>query len=137
MDSGDALHHLQTGPFKYAHIGTKARNHADSRPTLRIGVHAIYLTAPLDAKAWTQVQTRLPSRLQPHLMAIVYGYAVEVLTRTERHERQPCHPLHDHLQSLRLVVRRRLARGRLYRQCEASRGPPPTRSQRPAWRWHQ
>src|SRR6516162_9252571 len=43
MDSGDILHHLQTGPFKYVHIGTKARNHADSRPTLRIGVHAIYL----------------------------------------------------------------------------------------------
>src|SRR5262245_20244098 len=36
----------------------KARHHADSRPALRIGAHAIYLTAPHHAQAWTQVQTR-------------------------------------------------------------------------------
>src|SRR5215468_3671059 len=101
MDSGDALHHLQTGPFKYVHIGTKARNHADSRPTLRIGVHAIYLTAPLDAKGWTQVQTRLPSRLQPHLIAIAYEASVHVLTHTDPNPRPPRHPFTHRTPSLR------------------------------------
>ena len=50
------------------HHGTKACNDADSCPTLRTGVRRIYLPAPLDAQAWPQMQTRLPSRLQPHFM---------------------------------------------------------------------
>jgi hypothetical protein len=41
-------------------------------------------------------------------MGPVYGDAVEVPARAERRPRSRCHPLHDRLQSLRQVVRRRL-----------------------------
>jgi hypothetical protein len=68
MNSGDVLSYIQTGPFDYAHIGKKARNHADSRPTLCHGVSSIYLAAPLHAQARTEVQTRLSLRFQPDLM---------------------------------------------------------------------
>ena len=37
------------------HRGTNACNDTDSRPTLRTGVHRIYLAAPLDAQARSQV----------------------------------------------------------------------------------
>jgi len=45
----------------------------------------MYLTAPHQAQAWTQVHTRLPSRLQPHLRGTVDGQAVAVLARAQRH----------------------------------------------------
>jgi hypothetical protein len=45
------------------HNGSKAYNDADPRPTLRTGVHRIYLAAPLDAEAWTEVQIGLSWRL--------------------------------------------------------------------------
>ena len=88
----------------------KACHHADSRPALRIGVYAIYLTAPPHAQAWTQVQTRRPSRLQPHLMGPVYRHAVnwlQVLGTTEpphidqgvRHQFHPVVALLDVLET--------------------------------------
>jgi hypothetical protein len=39
------------------HHGTNACNDADSCPTLRAGVHRIYLAAPLAAQAGAKVQT--------------------------------------------------------------------------------
>src|SRR5262245_46480945 len=56
-------------PLQNEHHGTKACNDADSCPTLRIGVHRIYLAASLDAQARSQVQTGLLPGLSPHLMA--------------------------------------------------------------------
>ena len=82
----------------------------------------IYLAAPLHAQAWTQVQTRLSSRLQPHLMGALHRHAMEVLARAHRSRRQGGHPLHHRLQSLRPVVRRRLTGAGLHRQCGASGG---------------
>jgi hypothetical protein len=41
------------------HHGTKACNDTDSCPTLRTRVRGIYLTAPLDAQAGTEVQIGL------------------------------------------------------------------------------
>ena len=46
---------------------------ADSRSTLRAGVHRIYLPAPVDAQAWTEVQTRLSLRLQPYPVMLYTG----------------------------------------------------------------
>jgi hypothetical protein len=51
---------LHMRPLPDEHTGTKACNHAHSRPTLRNGVHRIYLTAPLDAQAGAEVQIGLP-----------------------------------------------------------------------------
>ena len=57
----------------------KAPHHdTDSRATLRAGVHRIYLPAPLDARARTEVQTGLSPRLQSDPVGPVYGYAMEV-----------------------------------------------------------
>jgi glycine cleavage system regulatory protein len=58
-DPGDQLSHLHMRRFHYAHSVSKACNHADSRPTLCHRVSSISLAAPLDAQAWTQVQTWL------------------------------------------------------------------------------
>ena len=63
------------------HHGTKACNDADSCPTLRTRVRGIYLTAPFDAQAGTEVQTGLLPRLQSHFAGALYGDAVEVLAR--------------------------------------------------------
>jgi predicted RecB family nuclease len=52
---------------------------ADSRSTLRAGVHRIYLPAPVDAQAWTEVQTRLSLRLQPYPVGTLHRHAMEVL----------------------------------------------------------
>ena len=103
-DSGDQRSHLHMRRFKQASSTSKACNDADSRPTLRAGVHGIYLPAPLAAQAWTPVQTRLPSRLQPHLMGALHGRAMAVFARAQRHRRQAGHPLYDRLQRLRPVV---------------------------------
>src|SRR5712691_447291 len=94
--------------------------------SISVGFGPIYLAAPLHAQAWTEVQTRLSLRLQSHLMGPLYRDAMEMLARAERQPWQAGHPLHNRLQSLRQMVRRRLTGGRLYRQCAASRGPPPT-----------
>src|ERR1043166_1356076 len=75
------------------HLGTAACNDADSGPTLRTGVRGIYLTAPLDAQAGTEVQIGLLPRLQPHFAGALYGDAVEVLARSTRHPRQAGHSL--------------------------------------------
>src|SRR6266446_3995542 len=50
---------LHMRPSQDEHHGTKACNHADSCPTLRNGIPGIYLTAPLDAQAGAEGQTRL------------------------------------------------------------------------------
>src|SRR5262245_28417602 len=60
-------------PLHDEHHSPKASNDADSDPTLRTRVRGIYLTAPLDAQAWAQVQTGLSSRLSPHLMGAYTG----------------------------------------------------------------
>jgi hypothetical protein len=41
----------------------------------------IYLTAPLHAQTWPQVQSRLSSRLQPHLAGPVYLWVPETRPR--------------------------------------------------------
>src|SRR5437660_12163121 len=66
-DSGGRRSHLHMRRFNHAHNVRKARNDANSRATLRLGVPAIYLPAPLHAQARPQVQTRLSSPLQPWL----------------------------------------------------------------------
>ena len=47
---------LQMRSLRNEHNGSTACNDADPRPTLRNRVHRIYLTAPLDAQTWTEVQ---------------------------------------------------------------------------------
>src|SRR5919206_4815902 len=91
---------LHMRPLHYEHHGTKACNDADPCATLRAGVRGIYLTAPLDAQAWSEVQTGLLPRLQPHSVAPLHGDAVEGLTRAERRQWETGHSLHDGLQSL-------------------------------------
>jgi hypothetical protein len=54
---------LYMRPLREEHNGSKACNDADPRPTLRNRVHRIYLTAPLDAQAWAEVQIGLSSRI--------------------------------------------------------------------------
>src|SRR2546428_11235393 len=49
--------HMRSLPDE--HHNPKACNDADSCPTLRTGVRGIYLAAPLDAEAGTEVQTGL------------------------------------------------------------------------------
>ena len=46
-------------PLQNEHHSTTACNDADSRPTLRHGVHHISLPAPLDAQAGAEVHTGL------------------------------------------------------------------------------
>src|SRR5215831_20932388 len=48
---------LHMRPLYHEHHGTTACNNADPCATLRAGVRGIYLTAPLDAQAWSEVQT--------------------------------------------------------------------------------
>src|SRR5262245_56863955 len=50
---------LHMRPLHHEHYSTKVCNDADSHPTLRAGVRGIYLAAPLDAQARSQVQTGL------------------------------------------------------------------------------
>jgi hypothetical protein len=54
---------LPMRPLRDEHNGTTVCNDADPRPTLRNRVHRIYLTAPLDAQAGTEVQSGLSLRL--------------------------------------------------------------------------
>ena len=70
--------YLQIRSFDRAHVSQKARDHAHSRTMIRNRVHRISLTPPLHAQAWAQMQTRLSSRLQPHLVGALYRHAVEV-----------------------------------------------------------
>src|SRR5919109_270507 len=84
-DSGEQRSHLHMRRFHPAHSARKARNHADSRPTLCHRVSSIYLAAPLDAQAWTPVQTRLSSRLHPHLVGPLYGDAEEAFIASVAH----------------------------------------------------
>src|ERR1700684_3793126 len=86
-----------------------------SRATLRAGVHRIYLPAPLDAHAWAEIQTGLSPRFQSDPVGPLYGYAMEVhaSTRSERWDRPP---LYDHLQGVREMGRRWLARPGVHRQ---------------------
>ena len=69
----------------------------DSRATVRAGVHHIYLPAPLDAHAWTEVQTGLPPRLQSDPVGPLYGYAMEVHASPQSERWDRADPLHDHL----------------------------------------
>src|SRR6266436_7242958 len=87
-------------PLHDEHHGTTACNDTDSCPTLRTGVRGIYLTAPLDAQAGTEVQIGLLPRLQPHLMGALHRDAMEVLARADRRQRDTGHSLYDRLQSL-------------------------------------
>ncbi len=73
LDSPVRINVLHMRPLPDEHTGTKACNDADSRPTLRHGVHHISLPAPLDAQAWAEVQTGLSSCLQSHLVGALHG----------------------------------------------------------------
>src|SRR5215510_8727409 len=84
----------------HEHHSTTACNDADPCATLRAGVRGIYLTAPLDAQAWSEVQTGLLPRLQPHLVGALHRDAMEVFACAARHQRQTGHSLYDGLQSL-------------------------------------
>src|SRR5215510_11505876 len=91
---------LHMRPLYYEHHGTKACNDADPCATLRAGVRGIYLTAPLDAQAWSEVQTGLLPRLQPHLVGALHRDAMEVFARAARRPGPAGHSLYDCLQSL-------------------------------------
>jgi len=82
----------------HARSTSTTSNHADSCPTLRLRVHAMYLAAPLHAQAWTAVHTRLSLRLQSDLMGALHGHAMEGLARAERRPGQASSPLHHRLQ---------------------------------------
>jgi hypothetical protein len=73
-----AIPHMR--PLHDEHHGTKACNDADSRPTLRNGVHRMYLPAPHNAQAGPEVQTGLSSYLYSDLVGALHRDAVEVLT---------------------------------------------------------
>ena len=94
------IHLLHMRPLRDEYNSSKACHDTDSCPTLRTGVHRIYLTVPLDAEAGTEVQTGLSLCLQPHLVGPLHRHAMEVLAHTDRHARQAGYPLHDCLQSL-------------------------------------
>src|ERR1700752_3167695 len=74
-DSKAEFTHLPTSPLHHAHTGQKPRTHAHSRPTFCHRVSSIYLAAPLEAHARTQMHTRLSSPLQPHCMGPLHGHA--------------------------------------------------------------
>src|SRR5262245_47290977 len=96
---------LHMRPLRDEHNGSKACNDAYPCPTLRNRVHHIYLPAPLDAQAWSEVQIGLSSRLQPDLMGALHGDAVEVLARATRLPWETGDTLHDGLQNLCQVGR--------------------------------
>src|ERR671927_383143 len=103
MEKCDSLVHgpiLHMRSLREEPNGSTTCNDADPCPTLRTGVRGMYLTAPLDAQAGTEVQIGLSPRLPPHFAGAVYGDAVEVLAHSTRHPRQAGHSLHDRLQSL-------------------------------------
>ena len=79
----------------------KPRHDAHSHPTLRAGVHRIYLPTPLDADARAEMQTGLSPRLQSDPVGPLYGYAMEVHASTQSERRNRPDPLHDHLQGVR------------------------------------
>src|SRR5215510_10602602 len=60
-------------PLHDEHHSTTACNDTDSCAIVRTGIRGIYLAAPLDAQARSQVQVGLLSRLQSHLAGPVYG----------------------------------------------------------------
>jgi len=91
---------LQIRPLHDEHNGTKICNDANSRATVRKRIHRIYLAAPLDAHAWAEVHTGLPSRLSPHLVDLLHRDVVAVHPRAERPQWETCYALHDCLQSL-------------------------------------
>ncbi len=63
LDSQMRIHILYKRFLRDEHNGSKARNDANPRPTLRNGVHRIYLAAPHDAQTGPEVQTGLSLRL--------------------------------------------------------------------------
>jgi hypothetical protein len=79
---------------------TSACNDTDACATVRPRMHRIDLAAPLHAQARPEVQTGLSMRLSPHLVAPVYGHAMEVLARSDRPRWEADHALYDQLQSL-------------------------------------
>jgi hypothetical protein len=51
--------------FRDEQYDKKPGHDADSRATLRLGIHRIYLAAPLDAQTRAEMQTRLsPTAIQ-------------------------------------------------------------------------
>src|ERR1700722_1836159 len=81
----------------------KPSHDADSRATLRAGVHRIYLSASLDAPARAEMQTGLSPRLQSDPVGSLYGYAMEVPASTESERWDRPDPLHNNLQGVREV----------------------------------
>jgi hypothetical protein len=75
---------FKRGPFHQAHMGTKARNYAASRPTLCPRVAALSLAASLQTQARTQGHTGLASWLYPPLVGLVYGQAMAGLAHPAR-----------------------------------------------------
>src|ERR1700760_928734 len=88
---------LITKPLPDEPNDRKPHRNADSRPTLRAGVHRIYLPAPLDAQARGEMQTRLSPGLQSDSVGALYGYAMEVPAGAPGRRRDRRYPLHDHL----------------------------------------
>jgi hypothetical protein len=62
---------------------------------------------------------------------------MEVLARADRHQRETSHPLHERVQSLCQMGRRRVALAGLHRECEASGGREAPRPHCAAWRRDQ
>jgi len=87
-------------PLQNEHSSTKACNDADSRPTLRTGVHRMYLAAPLDAQALAKVANWAITVFNLILWVFYTGMQWKCLPVPTDTQGKPCHPLHDHLQSL-------------------------------------
>src|SRR3954469_11504995 len=92
---------LLTKPCPDAQYDKEPSHDADSRSTVRAGVHRIYLSAPFDAQARAEMQTRLSPHLQSDPVGPLYGYAMEVHASTQGGRWDRLDPLHDHLQGVR------------------------------------
>jgi hypothetical protein len=80
----DSINALMTRPWHDERPGTNACNHADSCPTLRTGVHHMYLAAPLEAPARAEVPTGLSWCLASRLVGPLHRDAMAVLADTQR-----------------------------------------------------
>src|SRR5215211_6027050 len=93
----------------------KACNDADARPTLHPSVRGMYLPAPRDAPARSQVHTGLLSRLSPHRVGPLYGRQWQCLAVPTEARGNPA--IHD--TTVYTVFTKRAADGSLWQACIA------------------
>jgi len=85
---------------QHAHNVSKAHNDAHSCPAFRLGVHAIYLTAPRHAQAWAQCKLGYHRVFNLILWVLYTGMQWKCLPVPQDTNGKTGHPLHNRLQSL-------------------------------------